>query len=77
MWRVGPPDELTWCMGPADELTWRAGLSRGCDVALRPRGRATSGLREAQWRGHLAGGHADARVRHHVARGLAIGGPRG
>ena len=31
-----------------DGLTWRAGPPRGCDVALRPRGRATDGLRGAQ-----------------------------
>ena len=30
------------------ELTWRAGPPRGCDVALRPPGRAAGGPREAQ-----------------------------
>ena len=29
-------------------LTWRAGPLRGCDAALRPRGRATGGPRGAQ-----------------------------
>ena len=29
-------------------LTWRAAPPRGCDAALRPRGRATGGPREAQ-----------------------------
>ena len=38
MWRVGPAGELTWCAGPP----------RGCDAALRPRGRAAGGPREAQ-----------------------------
>ena len=37
-WRAGPVGELTWCVGPA----------HGCDVALRPRGRATAGPHEAQ-----------------------------
>ena len=35
---------LTW----RAELTWRAGPHHGCDVALRPRGRAAHGPREAQ-----------------------------
>ena len=30
-----------------DGLTWRAGPPRGCDAALRPRGRAAGGPREA------------------------------
>ena len=38
---------LTWRVGPAGELTWHAGPLRGCDVALRPRGRAAGGPREA------------------------------
>ena len=29
-------------------LTWRVGPTRGCDAALRPRGRATGGPRGAQ-----------------------------
>ena len=37
-----------WQAGPARKLTWRAGPLRGCDVALRPRGRAAGGPREAQ-----------------------------
>ena len=39
---------VTWGAGPGSELTWRAGPARGCDVALRPCGRASAGLREAQ-----------------------------
>ena len=39
---------LTWQAGSAGELTWRAGPPHGCDAALRSRGRATSGPREAQ-----------------------------
>ena len=38
---------LTWRAGPAGELTWRAGPPHGCDVALRPCGRAAGGPREA------------------------------
>ena len=40
--------ELTWRVGPARELTWHEGPQRGCDAALRPRGRAMGGSREAQ-----------------------------
>ena len=29
-------------------MTWRAGPAHGCNAALRPRGRAARGLREAQ-----------------------------
>ena len=68
--------------------TWRAGPPRGCDAALRPRGRATGGPREVQvaHRVRTRGRrprvstrvHADTRVGHHVARGgLAYGGPTG
>ena len=39
---------LTWRAGAADALTWRARPPRGCDAALRPRGRATGGPRGAQ-----------------------------
>ena len=59
------------------ELTWRAGPPRGCDAALRPRGRAVGGPREAQVahkartlgrRPHVSTRfHADAREGHHVA----------
>ena len=42
------PQMLTWRAGPAGELMWCAGPLRGCDVALRPRGRATGGPRKAQ-----------------------------
>ena len=68
---------MTWRAGPADELTWRAGPPRGCDTALRPRGRAVGGPREAQvahrvrTRGRrprvYTRDHADARVGRHVA----------
>ena len=48
-----------------DRLTWRASLPRGCNVALRPRGRATGGPHGAQeahkGHGHVAGGHAITR----------------
>ena len=30
------------------DATWRAGPPHGCDVALRPRGRAAGGPREVQ-----------------------------
>ena len=64
-------------MGPARELTWRTGPPRGCGAALRPRGRAVGGPREAQVV-HMARTrgrrplvstrvHADAREGHHVA----------
>ena len=48
------------------------GSTRGCDVALRPRGRAMAGPREAQvalTRGRRPRGrvHVGARVGHHVA----------
>ena len=39
---------MTWRAGLANELTWRAGPPRGCNVALRPRGRGTGGPREVQ-----------------------------
>ena len=39
---------MTWRAGPGGELTWHAGPARGCDVALRPRGRATASQHEAQ-----------------------------
>ena len=70
--------------GPA---AWCTGLPRGCDVTLRPRGRATGGPRDAQvaHRAQTHGRrplvstpvHADARVGRHVARGSADGGPMG
>ena len=52
---------LTWWAGPAGELMWRAGPPRGCDVALRPRGRAAGGPREA---------HVAHRARTHGKRPL-------
>ena len=77
------PQVMTWRAGPGGELTWHAGPARGCDVALRPRGRATAGPREAQVA--LTSGrrprervHADAREGRHVAsEGFAYGGPTG
>ena len=77
---------MTWRAGPGGELTWCAGPARGCDVALRPRGRATAGPREAQValtcgrrpRGRV---HVGAREGRHVAcgggGGYAYGGPTG
>ena len=69
------------------QQTWRAGPPHGCDAALRPRGRAAGGPREAQvaHRARTRGRrprvsmrvHADARVGHHVAGGSADGGPTG
>ena len=77
MWRAGPAGELTWCAGPP----------RGCDAALRPRGRAAGGPREAQvaHRVRTRGRrprvstrvHPDPRVGCHVVGGLAYGGPTG
>ena len=78
---------LTWREGPAGELTWRAGPPRGCDAALRPRGRAAVGPREVQ-KAHKAGTrgrrprvsmrvHVGARVGRHVAEGSANVGPTG
>ena len=73
---------MTWRAGPGGELTWHAGPSRGCDVALRPRGRATAGTRLAQvalTRGRRPRGrtHADAREGRHVAgKGSHVEGPR-
>ena len=71
------PQELTWRVGLARELTWRAEPPRGCDAALRPRGRAVGGPREAQVahrartrgrRPHVSAWvHADAREGRHVA----------
>ena len=69
------------------KLTWRVGPPRGCDAALRPRGRAAGGPREAQvahkarTRGRRPHGstrvHADACEGRHVARGSASEGPTG
>ena len=57
MWRAGSGGELTWHPGPA----------RGCNVALRPRGRATAGPREA----------LVALMRGRRPRGRTGGAPRG
>ena len=73
---------MTWRAGPGGELTWHVGPARGCDVALRPRGRATAGPREAQvalTRGRRPRGrvHADAQEGCHVAQeGSHKEGPR-
>ena len=48
MWHAGPARKLTWRVGPARKLTWRAGPTCECDAAVRPRGRAARGPREAQ-----------------------------
>ena len=63
---------VTWRAGPGGELTWRAGPASGCNVALRPRGRATAGLREAQvaltrGRRPRGGVHAGACEGRHMA----------
>ena len=79
---------MTWRAGPDGELMWRAGPPHGCDAALRPRGRAAGGPREAQ-----AAHRAQTRGRRphpcrstwmpvwgatwHVGGGLAYGGPTG
>ena len=67
---------------PGHELTWHAGPARGCDVALRPRGRATAGPCEAQvalTRGRRPRRwvHADAWEGRHMAGKFAYGGPTG
>ena len=77
------PHVMTWRPGPGGELTWHAGPARGCDVALRPRGRATAGPREAHvalthGRRPRARVHADPGEGRHVAcEGFAYGGPMG
>ena len=45
---VNLPQLMTWWAGLGGELTWHQGPVRGCNVASRPRGRATAGPREAQ-----------------------------
>ena len=63
-------------------LTWRAGPPRGCDAALRSRGRAPVVRARRRWRCRMAGGHADGPTRTPV-RGttwqvrMAVGGPTG
>ena len=70
---------MTWQAEPGGTQTWRAGPPRGCDAALRPRGRAAGGPREAQV-AHMARTcgkrprvstrvHADAREGRHVVWG--------
>ena len=69
---------MTWRAGPGGELTWHAGPARGCDVALRPRGRATAGPREAQvvlTRGKRPRGRPEGTPRG--TKGFAQGGPTG
>ena len=77
---------LTWRAGPTGELTWHAGPLHGCDVTLRPRGKAAGGPHEAQvahkaqtWPESTQSTrvHADAREGRHVAKGMAVGGPTG
>ena len=78
---------MTWRARPGGKLTWRAGPPHGCDAALRPRGRAAGGPREAQvaHRVRTRGRrprvstqvHADAREGRHVAGGgRHMEGPR-
>ena len=74
---VHRPRMLTWCAGPP----------RGCDAALRPRGRAAGGPHKEQvaYRARTRGRrprvstwvHADARVGCHMVGGLAGEGPTG
>ena len=81
------PQVMTWRAGPGGKLTWRARPPRGCDAALRPRGRAAGGPRDAKvahrarTRGRRprmsTGVHADARVGAKWQRGSADGGPTG
>ena len=77
-----------WQARPGGELTWHAEPPRRCDAALRSRGRAAGGPRDAKvmHRARTRGRrprmstrvHADARVRRHVAGGgSAFGGPTG
>ena len=67
--------------GPRRQADMARRSARGCDVALRPRGRAMAGPRGAQVAlARVAGGqagrvHVGARVGHHVAGGFASGGP--
>ena len=74
------PQMLTWRARPAGELTWHAGPLHGCDVALRPRGRAAGGPHEAHvaHRARTRGRrprvstrvHVGARVGRHVTGGV-------
>ena len=75
-----------WRAGLGGELTWHTGPPRGCDAALRPRGKAAGGPREAQV-AHKAWTrgtrprvstqvNADARVGRHVVGGRQMKGPR-
>ena len=69
---------MTWRAGPGGELTWHAGPARGCDVALRPRNRATAGPHEAQvalTRGRRPRGRPGGAT--HGTGGLAQGVPTG
>ena len=71
---------MTWRAGPAGELTWRAGQARRCDVALRPRGRATVDPREAQvalTRGKRPRGRVHAGATWHGGGGVRIWRPTG
>ena len=78
---------MTCQAGQGGALMWHAGPPRGCDAALRPRGRAVGGPREAQVadRARIRGRRprvstqvdVDAREGRHVACGLAYGGPTG
>ena len=67
---------MTWRVEPAGTLEWCAGPLRGCDAALRPRGRATGGPRGAQ----VAHRVRTCGNRPHVStgpRGRPCGAPRG
>ena len=77
---------LTWRAGPPGKLMWHARPPRGCDVALRPRGRAWVAHARRMWRTgrrHVAGGHACPRVHAMPVWGTTwqersvVGGPTG
>ena len=67
---------MTWQVGPSGTLTWHAGTPRGCDVALRPRGRAAGGPREAQ-EAHRAQTHGRGPRVSTGPRRRPCGAPRG
>ena len=60
----------------ARKLTWRAGPPRGCDMALRPRGRAAGSPREAQVAQGTNTWHEATRV-HVGPRERPCGAPHG
>ena len=77
---------LTWRAEPGGTLTWRAGPPRGCDAAVRPRGRAAGDpcevreVHRARTRGRRpcvsTRVHVGARVGRHMAGGWHMEGPQ-